>query len=77
MDGDQPNPTAEFTHSTTGNPEFPSHASGMFSHSQHFTIIGGTFTNITNNYYAAASSLPSGILPPSILPRAECWQIFG
>ncbi|KAF7330676.1 hypothetical protein MSAN_02453000 [Mycena sanguinolenta] len=75
MDGDQPNPTAESTHSTTGNPEFPSHASGMFSHSQHFTIIGGTFTNITNNYYAAASSLPSDF---RMIPLGDIdlrWQI--
>ncbi|KAJ6462869.1 hypothetical protein C8R45DRAFT_1220397 [Mycena sanguinolenta] len=54
---DQPNPNAEFTHSTTFEPESASHASGMFSHSRNFTVTGKNLTNITNHY--AASSLPS------------------
>ncbi|KAF7330678.1 hypothetical protein MSAN_02453200 [Mycena sanguinolenta] len=29
----------------------------MFSHSQQFTVTGGTFTNVTNKIYAAAPSL--------------------
>ncbi|KAF7330672.1 hypothetical protein MSAN_02452500 [Mycena sanguinolenta] len=40
------------------NPEFLSPASGMFSHSQQFTVMGKTFTNITKNY-VAAPGLPS------------------
>ncbi|KAJ6462833.1 hypothetical protein C8R45DRAFT_1177539 [Mycena sanguinolenta] len=56
----QPNPNAEFIHSTTREPESASHASGMFSHSRQFTVAGGTFTNITKNY-VAAPSLPSAI----------------
>ncbi|KAF7340614.1 hypothetical protein MSAN_02133100 [Mycena sanguinolenta] len=35
------------------------HASGMFSHSQKFTVTGGTFSNITNNNYTTTPSLPS------------------
>ncbi|KAF7376998.1 hypothetical protein MSAN_00117700 [Mycena sanguinolenta] len=31
----------------------------MFSHSQQFTVAGGTFSNTTNNNYTAAPSLPS------------------
>ncbi|KAF7377041.1 hypothetical protein MSAN_00122200 [Mycena sanguinolenta] len=54
---DQPQLEPEYTHSSTGEPGSSSHASGMFSHSQHFTVTGGTFTNITKNY--AAPSLPS------------------
>ncbi|KAJ6462841.1 hypothetical protein C8R45DRAFT_523751 [Mycena sanguinolenta] len=57
MDDDQPNPNAEFSHSTTREPESPSHASGMFSGSRQFTVMGGTFTNVTNKY--AAPGLPS------------------
>ncbi|KAF7377107.1 hypothetical protein MSAN_00129700 [Mycena sanguinolenta] len=54
----QPSPDAESIHSTTCDPESPSHASGMFSHSAQFTVTGGTFTNIMKSY-AAAPSLPS------------------
>ncbi|KAF7340653.1 hypothetical protein MSAN_02137300 [Mycena sanguinolenta] len=54
---DQPHPSPKFMHSPTCDPEIPSHASGMFSHSQQFTVTGGTFTNITKNY-AAARDLP-------------------
>ncbi|KAJ6462850.1 hypothetical protein C8R45DRAFT_523986 [Mycena sanguinolenta] len=54
---DQPHPNAEFTNSSTSEPESTSHASGMFSDSRQFTVTGGTFTNITKNY-AAAPSLP-------------------
>ncbi|KAF7377051.1 hypothetical protein MSAN_00123200 [Mycena sanguinolenta] len=54
---DHSQPEPEFTHSSTCDVESPSHASGMFSNSQHFTVTGGTFTNITKNY-AAAPSLP-------------------
>ncbi|KAJ6462916.1 hypothetical protein C8R45DRAFT_1080519 [Mycena sanguinolenta] len=53
---DQPNPNAEFSHSSTSDPESPSHASGMFSHSRNFTVTGKNLTNITNHY--AAPSLP-------------------
>ncbi|KAJ6462845.1 hypothetical protein C8R45DRAFT_1220383 [Mycena sanguinolenta] len=53
---DRPNPNAEFTHPSTSNPESSSHASGMFSDSQQFTVAGGTFTNVTKY---AAPSLPS------------------
>ncbi|KAF7330669.1 hypothetical protein MSAN_02452200 [Mycena sanguinolenta] len=56
MDG-QPNPTPEFIHSGTCDPDSPSHVSGMFSHSQQFTVTGGTFTNVTKNYAAAPSDL--------------------
>ncbi|KAF7377088.1 hypothetical protein MSAN_00127400 [Mycena sanguinolenta] len=55
---DQPNSTPEFTHSSTCDPDSPSDASGMFSHSQQFTVTGGTFASITNNY-TAAPGLPS------------------
>ncbi|KAF7340657.1 hypothetical protein MSAN_02137700 [Mycena sanguinolenta] len=51
-------PNPEFAHPTTYDPEFSSHASGMFSHSHHFTVTGKTFTNITNNYVAALSLPP-------------------
>ncbi|KAF7377083.1 hypothetical protein MSAN_00126900 [Mycena sanguinolenta] len=54
---DHSQPEPECTHSSTCDVESPSHASGMFSHSQHFTVMGGTFTNVTN--YTAAPSLPS------------------
>ncbi|KAF7340641.1 hypothetical protein MSAN_02136000 [Mycena sanguinolenta] len=54
---DQPNPNAKYNHSSIGDLESPSNASGMFSNSQQFTVTGGTFTNITN-HYAAAPSLP-------------------
>ncbi|KAJ6462926.1 hypothetical protein C8R45DRAFT_1220423 [Mycena sanguinolenta] len=55
---EQRNGNSEFTHSSTYDPESPSPASGMFSHSQQFTVTGGTFTNVTKNY-TAAPSLPS------------------
>ncbi|KAJ6462928.1 hypothetical protein C8R45DRAFT_1220424 [Mycena sanguinolenta] len=56
---DQPNSNAEFTHSTSARePESASPASGMFSNSQQFTVMGGTFT-VTNHNHAAAPSLPS------------------
>ncbi|KAF7377091.1 hypothetical protein MSAN_00127700 [Mycena sanguinolenta] len=51
-------PNPDSTYPTTSNLEFPSHASGMFSHSHHFTVTGKTFTNITNNYVAALSLPP-------------------
>ncbi|KAF7377111.1 hypothetical protein MSAN_00130100 [Mycena sanguinolenta] len=51
---DQPNP--EFIHSTNRDLESPT---GMFSHSQQFTVTGGTFTNIANHNYAASPSLLS------------------
>ncbi|KAJ7245085.1 hypothetical protein C8J57DRAFT_1363010 [Mycena rebaudengoi] len=55
-------PETEFTHSsTTDNPEsssYSSSGSGMFSGSQHFTVTGQNFTNITHNY-------PSGPTVPS------------
>ncbi|KAF7340627.1 hypothetical protein MSAN_02134600 [Mycena sanguinolenta] len=54
---DHPNPNAKYTHSSTSDAESPSHASGMFSHSNQFTVTGKTFTNITNHY--AAPRLPS------------------
>ncbi|KAF7377019.1 hypothetical protein MSAN_00119900 [Mycena sanguinolenta] len=54
---EQPNPNAEYTHSSTSEAESPSPASAMFSHSQQFTVMGGTFSNITN-HYAASPSLP-------------------
>ncbi|KAF7377074.1 hypothetical protein MSAN_00125900 [Mycena sanguinolenta] len=54
---DQPNLNAEYNHLNTSDPEFLSHAIGMFSHSQQFTVTGKTFTNVTNNY--ATSTLPS------------------
>ncbi|KAF7377048.1 hypothetical protein MSAN_00122900 [Mycena sanguinolenta] len=57
MDDNQPNPTPEFTHSSTRESESSSHASGMFSHSQQFTVKGRIFTNITNNY--TSPSVPS------------------
>ncbi|KAF7377028.1 hypothetical protein MSAN_00120900 [Mycena sanguinolenta] len=53
-------PEPEFTHSSASDPKSPSHASGMFSDSQQFTVTGGTFTNITKNYTAAPS------LPPDL-----------
>ncbi|KAF7377034.1 hypothetical protein MSAN_00121500 [Mycena sanguinolenta] len=60
---DQLNPNAEFTRSSTCEPESPfaatRHGSGMFSNSQQFTVTGGTFTNVTHKNYAAAPSLPS------------------
>ncbi|KAF7377105.1 hypothetical protein MSAN_00129500 [Mycena sanguinolenta] len=46
------------TAAPNSNPEFLSPASGMFSHSQQFTVMGKTFTNITKNY-VAAPGLPS------------------
>ncbi|KAF7377108.1 hypothetical protein MSAN_00129800 [Mycena sanguinolenta] len=52
---DQPNPTPEFIRPSTCDSDSPS---GMFSHSQQFTVMGGTFTNVTKNY-AAAQRLPS------------------
>ncbi|KAF7377060.1 hypothetical protein MSAN_00124200 [Mycena sanguinolenta] len=59
--GDEPHPEPEFTHSSTSEAESPSAharpASGMFSHSQHFTVTGGTFANVTN--HTTAPSLPS------------------
>ncbi|KAF7340626.1 hypothetical protein MSAN_02134500 [Mycena sanguinolenta] len=55
---DHSHPEPEFTHSSTYDPEFPSHGSGMFSQSQQFTVMGGTFSNITNNNYTT-HSLPS------------------
>ncbi|KAF7376999.1 hypothetical protein MSAN_00117800 [Mycena sanguinolenta] len=51
---DQPNLNTGFTHSSTCD---PGSAPGMFSHSQRFTVTGGTFTAITKNY--VAPSLPS------------------
>ncbi|KAF7377018.1 hypothetical protein MSAN_00119800 [Mycena sanguinolenta] len=57
---DQPNLDADYTRSSTSETESPSAharpASGMFSHSQHFTMTGGTFTNVTN--HTTAPSLP-------------------
>ncbi|KAF7377015.1 hypothetical protein MSAN_00119500 [Mycena sanguinolenta] len=53
----QPNPNAEYIHSTTRDPESRSPAIGMFSHSRNFTVRGKNLTNITNNY--AAPSQPS------------------
>ncbi|KAJ7229298.1 hypothetical protein B0H12DRAFT_231730 [Mycena haematopus] len=64
MDGQahpNPCPNHESTNPVTWNPEFASHASGMFSHSQRFTVTGGTFTNITNHNYATTPSLPSDL----------------
>ncbi|KAJ6462866.1 hypothetical protein C8R45DRAFT_1107939 [Mycena sanguinolenta] len=55
---DQPHLNPEFAHSTTYDPKSDPHASGMFSNSQQFTVMGGTFTNVTKNY-AAVPSLPS------------------
>ncbi|KAF7377046.1 hypothetical protein MSAN_00122700 [Mycena sanguinolenta] len=55
---DHSHPEPEFTHSSTYDPESPSHGSGMFSQSQQFTVMGGTFSNITNNNYTT-HSLPS------------------
>ncbi|KAJ6452403.1 hypothetical protein C8R45DRAFT_1083360 [Mycena sanguinolenta] len=49
----------EFTHSTTCDPEPPSSGSGMFSHSQKFTVTGKNFTHITNNY--PAPNVPSNL----------------
>ncbi|KAF7340631.1 hypothetical protein MSAN_02135000 [Mycena sanguinolenta] len=54
---DHSQPEPEFAHSSTCEPESPSHASGMFSHSRNFAVRGRNLTNITNNY--AAPSLPS------------------
>ncbi|KAF7340628.1 hypothetical protein MSAN_02134700 [Mycena sanguinolenta] len=60
---DHSQPEPEFTHLSAGDPESSSaasrHASGMFSHSQKFTVTGGTFSNITNNSYTTTPSLPS------------------
>ncbi|KAF7377040.1 hypothetical protein MSAN_00122100 [Mycena sanguinolenta] len=56
---DHSQPEPEFTHSSASDPESHSNASGMFSHSQQFTVMGGTFTNVTHKNYAAAPSLPS------------------
>ncbi|KAF7377038.1 hypothetical protein MSAN_00121900 [Mycena sanguinolenta] len=56
---DHSQPEPEFAHSSTRDAESPSHASGMFSNSQQFTVMGGTFTNVTHKNYAAAPSLPS------------------
>ncbi|KAF7357090.1 hypothetical protein MSAN_01303100 [Mycena sanguinolenta] len=55
---DQPHPNAEVTDSSACDPESLSHASGIFSHSQQFTVTGGIFTHVTNKNYAALS-LPS------------------
>ncbi|KAF7330674.1 hypothetical protein MSAN_02452700 [Mycena sanguinolenta] len=54
---EQTHTNTDFTHSTTSNPGSPPYTTGMFSHSERFTVTGKTFTNITNNY-AAALSLP-------------------
>ncbi|KAF7330664.1 hypothetical protein MSAN_02451700 [Mycena sanguinolenta] len=54
----QLNSNPEVTHSSLCNSESPSPASRMFSHSQHFTVTGGTFINVTN-HYVASPSLPS------------------
>ncbi|KAJ6462939.1 hypothetical protein C8R45DRAFT_524773 [Mycena sanguinolenta] len=53
----QPHLDAEFNHSTICDPESTPNASGIFSNSQKFTVMGGTFTNFTNHY--AAPSLPA------------------
>ncbi|KAF7377033.1 hypothetical protein MSAN_00121400 [Mycena sanguinolenta] len=58
---DQPNLNAEFPYSSTYEPQSPSAASGMFSHSQQFTVTGGTFISIMNYNYTAAPSLPSDL----------------
>ncbi|KAF7377012.1 hypothetical protein MSAN_00119200 [Mycena sanguinolenta] len=55
---EQINSNREFTHSSACDPQAPSHTSGMFSDSRRFTVVGGTFTNITNNNYTAALRLP-------------------
>ncbi|KAF7376996.1 hypothetical protein MSAN_00117500 [Mycena sanguinolenta] len=54
---ERPHPEPEFIYSSTCESGSPSHTSGMFSHSQQFTVAGGTFTNIINP--ATAPSLPS------------------
>ncbi|KAF7377112.1 hypothetical protein MSAN_00130200 [Mycena sanguinolenta] len=54
----QLNSNPEVAHSSLCNSESPSPASRMFSHSQHFTVTGGTFINVTN-HYVASPSLPS------------------
>ncbi|KAF7378379.1 hypothetical protein MSAN_00264200 [Mycena sanguinolenta] len=56
---DQPKPNPEFTHSSTCESESSSHASGMFSDSQQFTVTGGTFSNVTNHNYTATPGLSS------------------
>ncbi|KAF7353516.1 hypothetical protein MSAN_01541200 [Mycena sanguinolenta] len=53
---DHSQPEPELTCLSACEPE--SHSSGMFSHSRQFTVMGGTFTNVTKNY-AATPSLPS------------------
>ncbi|KAF7377023.1 hypothetical protein MSAN_00120400 [Mycena sanguinolenta] len=60
-------PEPECTYSITCDVESPSHASGMFSNSQHFTVTGGTFTNVTKNY-AATPSHPSDL---QMIPLAD------
>ncbi|KAJ6512395.1 hypothetical protein C8R45DRAFT_1152015, partial [Mycena sanguinolenta] len=40
-------------YSTQDNPESASYGGAIFSGSQHFTVAGGTFTNITKNYSTA------------------------
>ncbi|KAF7340648.1 hypothetical protein MSAN_02136800 [Mycena sanguinolenta] len=56
---DQANPHAEYTHPSISDPECASRASGMFSHSQQFTVTGGTFSNTSNHNYTATPGLPS------------------
>ncbi|KAJ7229296.1 hypothetical protein B0H12DRAFT_1077476 [Mycena haematopus] len=58
---EQEHPDLESTSLATWSPESALHASGMFSHSQHFTVTGGTFNNITNHNYATTPSLPSDL----------------
>ncbi|KAJ7227982.1 hypothetical protein B0H12DRAFT_1328542 [Mycena haematopus] len=48
---DQAHPNPDFNHTTTYTPESTLHSSGMFSHSQNFTVTGQNLTNITNNNY--------------------------
>ncbi|KAJ7916099.1 hypothetical protein B0H13DRAFT_2323791 [Mycena leptocephala] len=42
--------TESTSSSTTSNSDSSSYGSGMFVGSQNFTVAGGTFTNVTNNY---------------------------
>ncbi|KAF7330651.1 hypothetical protein MSAN_02450300 [Mycena sanguinolenta] len=63
---EQPNPNTEFAYSTTCDLESPPNASGMFAHSQKFTVTGGTFTNITN--YTTAPFVPSDL---RIIPMGD------
>ncbi|KAJ6464934.1 hypothetical protein C8R45DRAFT_497400 [Mycena sanguinolenta] len=47
----EPQPDAEFSSSEIADdPEFASYGGAIFSGSQHFTVAGGTFTNVTKNY---------------------------